>query len=350
MTGRKIGGALILILFGIPVLFGVIWAVGLVRASVSAEVLSDLPREIIADIPRTADEVFLAVQDAKYEGDPEVRAWFQAAAKTGTSPRELMEKTGILSWMEGELAESLRRMGRMLRGETPLREMSIDMRPLKQALLHPEMDKFLIGTLANLPPCDEQGLKAWLSIKDKSDIRRNLPACRPDLPLANDVLLLKKSRAVADIDDSVEIFSNVRSFPFQRFGVAKAVAIGSYFLFLIPALIIFLGVMIAAQSTSGRLTWSGASVLAGSLPVLILAFGLKTFTRWAFGGGGFAWGRAWASDLDRLVLDKLSWIPARVAEAFFSPVVWTAAVVALMGVVLLALAASARSREAKPQA
>ncbi len=61
MIARQIIGVLILVLIGIPILFGVTWAVGLVRASVSSEVLSDLPREIIADIPRTADEIFLVV-------------------------------------------------------------------------------------------------------------------------------------------------------------------------------------------------------------------------------------------------------------------------------------------------
>jgi len=349
MIARQILGALIIVLLGIPILFGVTWAVGLVRASVSSEVLSDLPREIIADIPRTADEIFLVVQDEKLVGDPDVRAWFRAAAKTGMSPRDLMDKTGMISWMQGELSDSLRQMGKMLRGETPIRTLYLDMRPLKRALNHPEMDRFLERTLANLPPCDEQGLKDWMTLASKKDEEKRLPACRPDLPLAKEVFFLKKSKAVAEIDDSVPIFDGVRPFPFHRFGIAKAVALGSYFLFLIPALIIFLGVMIAGRSRAGRLRWSGISVLAGSLPVLILAFGIKKFSLWALEGGGFSWHHPWTSDLGRLVLSKISWIPSRVIDAFFSPVIWVAAVVALMGVVLLALSASARSRETAPQ-
>ena len=43
MVIRKIIGLLIIILLGIPTLFGIIWAVGLTRAAVSSEILSDLP-------------------------------------------------------------------------------------------------------------------------------------------------------------------------------------------------------------------------------------------------------------------------------------------------------------------
>ena len=49
---RKSIGVLIIIFIGIPVLFGVIWAVGVTRAVISPEFLSDLPQEIIQKIPR----------------------------------------------------------------------------------------------------------------------------------------------------------------------------------------------------------------------------------------------------------------------------------------------------------
>jgi hypothetical protein len=194
MLIRKLIGVFLVVLIGIPVLFGVTWAVGLVRASLSTEFLVDLPQAIITDIPRSADDFFRAVQDEKLFADPQTRAWFQAAAKTGTSPKELLEKTGILAWMKGELTDSLHQMGEVLRGESPVRTISIDMRPLKAALRHPEMDLFLEATLANLPPCDEQGLKAW---QDRaSGLGGDLPACRPDAALAKVALFLARNRSV----------------------------------------------------------------------------------------------------------------------------------------------------------
>jgi hypothetical protein len=55
-AARKTIGALIIIIFGLPTLFAMIWAVGLIRATVSPEFMSDLPREIIAEVPLT-DEI-----------------------------------------------------------------------------------------------------------------------------------------------------------------------------------------------------------------------------------------------------------------------------------------------------
>jgi len=340
---RKFIGAFVVVLIGIPVLFGVTWAVGLVRASLSTEFLVDLPQAIITDIPRTADEIFRAVQDDKFIRDPDTRTWFQAAAKTGTSPKDLLEKTGILGWMKGELTDSLHQMGEVLRGESPVRTISIDMRPLKAALRHPEMDRFLEATLANLPPCDAQGLKAWQDRASGLSYRSELPACRPDAAIATDVLFREKNRSVDRIRDSEQIFEGVEPFPFHRFGFSRSITMLSYLLFLIPALIIFLGVVIANRTGSGRLRWSGISVLAGSLPVLLLAFGIKKFSLWAIHGGTLTWRSPWASDIEALLLDKLSWIPTRFFDALFTPVFNVAAFVAAMGLVLIALSYSARS-------
>ena len=44
---RKIIGVFIMLFFALPLLFGIIWAVGTTKAVVSPEFLSDMPREII---------------------------------------------------------------------------------------------------------------------------------------------------------------------------------------------------------------------------------------------------------------------------------------------------------------
>jgi hypothetical protein len=349
MTARKILGALLIALVGLPLLFGMIWAVGLVKASVSAEFLSDLPREIIDELPGKADEIFRAAQDENLVSNPEVRAWFRAAAQTGITPRELMEKTGLLGWLRGELSDSLNQVGEVLRGETPWRSISIDLKPLQNALLHPEMDRFLDETLKNLPACDEKGLEAWKEYGLWGGARRGLPACRPDDPLAKEVFREVRARTVRDMDEELRLFDNVRPFPFQRFGVSRAVTMLSYLLFFVPALVIFLGVLIAASSPSGRLRWSGASILAGSLPALVLALGIKSFSLWALEHGPLAWHPHWTTDLGDLVLDKLNWIPIRIIDQLFSPVVGVAAVVSVVGIVLVALSYSVRSQAATPQ-
>ncbi len=342
MTARKVIGVLIVIFIAIPVLFGVIWAVGMVRATTSADFLSDLPRDILAELPAAADAVFTAGQDEKFIDDPAARAWFQAAAKTGTSMRDLMKTTGITAWMEGELSASLKRFGDMLRGRAPLAAVTIDMRPLKKALLDPAMDAFLEGTAANLPPCDEANLQVWRDIASGLNPGRDLPGCSPDPALARQALLAARNRSLREMDDEVQILEGGVPEIFDRYGISRIVNGASYSLFVLPALFILIGVLIGAATPSGRWRWSGITILASSLPALILAFGVKKFAAWMIHGGIYHWHSPWASEVGRMVLDKLAWIPVRVMDSLFSPVVAVAAVVSVLGVVCLALASSAR--------
>jgi hypothetical protein len=347
---RKIIGLLLIIFFGLPTLFGIIWAVGMVRASVSPEFLTDLPRKIIADLPSVTDEIFRDAQNEENISDPNTRAWFRAAAQTGISPRELMEKTGLSMWMEGELSDSLRQIGMMLRGERRIRSIVINLRPLKEALLHPEVDRFLEETLNNLPPCDASGLEKWgeLAIRDYTHFR--LPACRPDLPLAKEVLASKRAEAVRDMDNEIEVFEGVHYFPFHSLGLSRMIGFFSYFLFLIPAAFIFLGAIIADSSPSGFLRWSGVSIMVGGIPALVLALMSKYVSLWALSAMPYSWHTDWSSELGDLVLDKLRWIPTRVVDQLFSPVIGVAAIVCVVGIVLLALSFSARGRAQKSQA
>ena len=342
-TARKIIGLLLIIFFGLPSLFGIIWAVGMIKASVSPEFLTDLPREIIAEAPDLADEIFRAAQDEEVIANNNTRAWFQAAAKTGISPKELMAKTGLLDWMEGELSDSLRQIGRVLRGERRPRSIVIDMRPLKEALLHPEVDRFLEETLNQLPPCDEAGERAWMDLEDWSHGHREIPACRPDFSLANEALYRERAEAVEDIDNEIEVFEDIHPFPLFPFGISGTITFFSYFLFLIPAAFIFIGAIIAASSPAGVLRWSGGSILAGGIPALLLALASKYLSLWAIRVLPYSWHEEWTSEFGDLVLDKLRWISMRIVDQLFSPVIGIALIVCVVGIVFIALSYSARS-------
>jgi hypothetical protein len=347
---RRFIGLILILFFGLPTLFGIIWAVGMIKASVSAEFLTDLPREIIADIPETADEIFREAQSEDYIGDSGTRAWFQAAAKTGISPRELMEKTGLLEWMEGELSDSLRQLGRVLRGERRPRQIDIDLRPLKDALLHPDVEAFLEKTLANLPPCDERGLQEWADFAASAGRHHELPACQPDPAVAKIALHEARARVVNDMDDDFQILEDFHGFTFLPLGLSRTITLLSYFLFLIPAAFIFLGALIAATSPASFCRWSGASILVGGVPALLLSLFAKYASLWAIQAAPYAsWRDRWASDLGDLVLDKLRWIPERIIDQLFSPVVWVALFVCLVGVVFIVVSFSVRDKASKPQ-
>ncbi|MGB8951160.1 MAG: hypothetical protein WCC06_00640 [Candidatus Aminicenantales bacterium] len=342
-TLRKIIGWLIVIILGLPLLFGIIWAVGLIKATVSPEFVSDLPREIISDVPRMMDDFFQAAQDEATITDPNTRLWLQAVSKTGLSPTELMEKTGLLSWMQDELSNSLKEIGQVLRGERKPQSIVINLRPLKNALLHPEVDRFLEETLRNLPPCDEEGQKQWQEFAAGYSHKDELPACRPDLEMAKDVLRNERMKAVHDIEDEIEVFENVHAFRFFPFSVARTITFFSYFLFLIPAAFIFLGVLIASSSPSSFFRWSGVSIFAGGLPALLLALASKYFSLWALKFTPMTWHEGWATELHELAFYKLRWIPIRIVDALFTPVIAVAGVVCLLGIVLFAISFSVRN-------
>jgi len=346
---RRFIGLILIVFFGLPTLFGIIWAVGMIKASVSAEFLTDLPRKIIADVPGTVDEIFREAQDEEYIGDSATRAWFQAAAKTGISPRELMEKTGLLQWMEGEVSDSLKQVGRILRGERRPRPIVIDLRPLKEALLHPELDLFLEKTLENLPPCDERGLKEWSDLATEGGRHHELPACRPDMTVAKAVLSEARARAVNDMDNEFEVLEDVHELPWLPLGLSRTVTFVSYFLFLIPAAFIFLGALIAASSPAGFCRWSGTSILVGGVPVLLLSLVVKYASLWAIQAAPFSWHDRWGTDLGDLVLDKVRWIPERIIDQLFSPVIWVALFVCLVGVVFIALSFTVREKVGKAE-
>ncbi len=330
---RKIIGLVIILFFGLPTLFGVIWVVGLTKATVSAEFLSDLPREIIEDVPDMAEEIFRDAQDEGALTDENLRAWFKAAADAGITPRQVMEETGLLDWLQEGLSASLAEVGEIFRGERRARSVVLDLRPLKEILMGDDFDRYMMRILDHLPPCDEGGQRKWRRIAEETGGRGELPACRPDEGVVSGVLAAKRAELVEEIDDEVEIIEDLPYFPY---GLSRTVTFLSSFLFLLPAFFIVIGSLIAASSPAGFFRWSGVSALAGGIPALLLALLVRSATLWGVGFVPYSFSDygAGSSELGNLVLERAGWIPATVLDHLFSPVVTVAAMVCVVGVVV----------------
>ncbi|MEI6614728.1 MAG: hypothetical protein WCL37_07505, partial [Chrysiogenales bacterium] len=277
---RTILGLLIMIFFAIPVLFGIIWAVGLTQAAVSSKMLSELPREIIAEIPDLVDGVLLAAKDENIQLDPETRTWLTAVAGAATTPKELLKETGLNDWLEKELSGSLRTVGDILNGKTEARNVWLDLRPLKQALNHPAVELYITQVMEKLPVCSAEQAKTWeLSIQDQGHYD-SLPPCRPEASLSTNAAASIRSSFTRDIPDKINFFKNAH-FPFHRVNIAKTVMSFTYLLFLIPALFIFFGALIAARCKSHFFRWSGAVTMIGSGLALALATLVKQIIPWS---------------------------------------------------------------------
>ena len=340
---RKIIALFIIILIGLPILFGVVWVVGLTKATVSSEFISELPQEIIREIPDIAEEIFEEGQDEKVIRDENTRAWFRAAAEAGVSPKQLMADTGLLDWLEYELSESLDEVGEILRGERRARPITLDLRPLKDILMRDEIDQHLMRVLENLPACDEEGERQWQQIGRWGLADRELPACRPDIEVAQEALMEWRMDVVSEMDNEVEIFEDIEFIPF---GMSRALTVLSSFLFVFPALFIFIGSLIAANSPASFFRWSGVSTFLGALPALLLAFFVKHISLWGLRIAPFYssdWD-AWSPELEELVFEKISWIPMRIIDQIFSPVVTVAAIVCVLGIILFAISLMVRNK------
>ncbi len=338
---RKIIAVLIIAFIGLPLLFGIIWVVGLTKATVSPEFISDLPREIIEDIPDMAEEIFRDAQDEKVIRDDNTRAWFQAAAEAGVTPRQVMSEIGLLDWLENELSDSLEEVGEVLRGERRARPISIDLRPLKNIFLKEEIEIYFLRILEYLPPCDEEGEDEWLRLSRRGIRHRELPACRPDPEIAREAITEWRMDAVDEMENEIEIFEDVRFFPF---GISRSITILSYSLFLIPAFFIIIGALIAARSPASFFRWSGISTFLGALPVLLLSLLVKHASLWGLDFVPYYHSDSWSSELHSLILEKTNWIPMRIIDQLFSPVISVAAIVCVIGIVLFAISLIVRGR------
>ena len=331
---RKILAFFVIILFGFPILFGVIWAVGLTKAAVSPEFVSELPQEIIAEVPKLTDDLFREAQDEHIIRDDNTRAWFQAAAETGISPRELMVEIGLMAWMEDELSRGLEELGDVLRGRRRPRDIKISLLPLQDALRHEAIDHYIAAVLEKLPPCDAQGLEDWAEAIDRDLHWWELPACRPDVPFAMNILREERLEAIEDMDDEINIMENAEG---PRIPFSQMITAFSYGLFFIPGVILLIAAFIAATSPGGFFRWLGMSTLLCSLLPLLLALLVRSTTSLALKFYPYAMWESGASELEELILDKIIWIPHEILHHLFTPVIAIAGSLCILGIVIFAV-------------
>jgi hypothetical protein len=337
---RKVIGVLMILFIGIPTLLAMIWAVGVTRAAVSPEVLSELPQEIIAKVPDLLDEVLKSSTEDSYFGDDETRTWVRAMAKVDTTPKQLLEKIGIMNWLETELSQRLGDIGKMLRGEIRTRRIVINLRPLKSALLHQDIDDYLLKVMENLPKCSQEQEAEWM----EATLRRgrvDLPPCLPVEPVkAVEILRMELEKDIQQIPNEWDIFK-VDDFdsPFflreRGIDILKIVASFSFLLFLVPAFFIGLASLIGASSGSGILKWMGVSTLIGGGIAFLLSRFTGEIARW-----GINWGYYDANidfPIGEVLYDKTGDLATLVIDTFFSKINAVAGTVCIVGIVLIAL-------------
>ncbi len=342
MSGfRKFMGIFIIVFIGIPVLIGMIWAVGLTRAVVSSEFLSDLPKEIITKIPAIMDETLAAVDQEGVIEDENTRIWLRAMADVNTTPREMLEKIGVMNWLKIELTSSLDSIGKILRGEMRPQPVLLNMRPLKAALVHKDLDAYMLQVIKKLPPCTESDVQKWADAVLQGKYEQDLPPCQPPDPeKALEIVRQKWEKEVSEIPDTVNMF-NVRSKHFfndSGLDIARLVISVTYLLFLIPAIIIGLASLIGASSGAGVVRWMGYATLIGGG----LTYGLSRFSvqmmQYGMGFGPTGYSEFhFHFPLKEVLFDKSGELALQVVNHLLTSVNRVSGIVCLMGIILIAL-------------
>jgi hypothetical protein len=347
---RKTIALLVIIFIGIPTLMAVIWAVGITRAVVSPEFLSDLPREIINKVPDMLDEALEEVDREYVITDERTRAWVRAFASANTSPKELLEEIGVMAWLENELSRSIEDIGKIFRGEMRPRTIMLDLRPLKSALKHEKIDQYLAEVLNKLPSCSDEQMREWIAEVDDLDGLEELPPCRPqDLAAALKILRSNWIHEVEDIPNEVEMLKVEGRWHFRDSGadIIRLVLSLTFFLFFLPAVILAVAALIAVSSGSGILRWIGVSTLVGGILTLILSKFAGRFLEWGIGAFPFSYSYTDIPPAAEIFIEKTSDIYLGVVDHLFSGVNMVCGVVCIVGIVLIALS-YAVVREAKP--
>ncbi len=333
---RKIIGVIIMVFFALPILFGVIWAVGVTRAVVSREFLSDMPREIIAEVPGLIDETFKAAQDEDFIDNENARAWLKAINEAATSPKDLMKEIGLLDWLQNELSVSLDSLGKILRGEMRAQQITLNMKPLKQAFRHKAVDQYVTGLLQKFPPCGLDQVRNWQEKDRDDDLFASLPACQPDPLIVSEALENWRSDIDSEIPDSVTMLENDRYLR-RGFNSARLIISLTYLLFLIPAAIIAVGALIGGTSRRGFLQWSGVTTIIGGIIPLGMALFAKKIIPVALNWIDLDYSHEVSIRFQELMIDRVGGLVNIVTDRLFSPVIAVAGVVCIIGLILYAL-------------
>lgn len=339
---RKFFGFLILALIAIPVLFVTIIAVGVTNAVVTPEVLSELPQEIIAELPSTIDQLYSALKEEEYISDKRTRVLVNAMKKIDKTPKQLMEEVGIFFWLKGELGESLKQFGEVLRGERPPEPIQLNMSSLKKALTHNSVTQYFKSIIKELPECDDMDIDEWKNSIFRSDRYNDFdfesfPFCKPaNLEINDELIKVFQLRAIEDIPDKVDLLERERYFP-RSINITKTVSTVTYALFILPIILIGLGSLVGATSKAGFFRWSGISTMAGGLSAYGLASLLENLIPMSKFGMKFEHTEIISKNFNELIFSKTADLTDIFLDKLFTPPSQLGGTVAVIGLIIFAI-------------
>lgn len=334
---RKILGFFIAVIVGVPILFGTIVAIGITNAAISPEFLSEMPEELIEKLPATLDQLYTETKSEDFIDGKEYSYWLDAMKKVDRSPSEIIEKSGMMDWIKGELTSDLKQLGEVLRGDLPPENIIMDMTLLKKSILSPYVSSYIQEVILKLPECSESSTEKWKQLIFSSD-SEFFPKCRPrGLEITPEIVMQIQQRIIEDIPMKVTILEGSEYFP-RNINIPKFISTATYFLFIFPLIFILLGSLIAAKNTGSFLRWSGISVMIGGISAY--AFGnllnniIPISNRL---GPNFNFTNHFSSHYSNILSGKIVEFSDVILKQLFNPVSHLGGIIAIIGLIVFSL-------------
>jgi len=227
------------------------------------------------------------------------------------------------------------------------RQITLDMRPLKEALKHKAIDQYIMNLLKKFPPCDLDQVEDWQGSGWDDELFDSLPACQPDPFIVSEALQEWREDIDYDIPDEVDIFEGARYLP-RGLTTARTVVSLTYLLFLIPAAFIAIGALIGASSKQGFLQWIGVTTIIGGIIPLGMAIFAKKIVPLSMHWIPYDYSQEVSIQFQDMVLDKVGGLMSVAFDQLFSPVIAVAGTVCIVGIILYALSFAVSQDSAEP--
>ena len=336
---RKVVGGLFLFLIAAPVLGAVIWAAGIAHGVLGEGFLEEVPREVIRQLPEVVEESFEAAKQPGAIQDPDAAAWVAAAAAADMTPSEVLDKSGIYAWLEGEVDGTITDVHRSLRGEIDPREVTLDLRPLKTALTSSPMRTWVKDVLGQLPACDAAGLERWGLANQRMGTKKLLPPCNPGVQLGT-VPIQTVVDGLVEFPDQVAPMKGHK--PPRGLNVLQTTERFLWVMFIAPLILLVLGAAIASTEAGGFLRWLGIGTLFGSFGALMGAWTTQGVVTAALAVDPSHWTTPkdtpfWTGEASHALARRIADLTSMLIDQLFEPVVMTAWIVAAVGAVLVGL-------------
>jgi hypothetical protein len=328
---RKLIGLFIILFIVLPLMFGIIWTVGITKAAVSPDMVQKVPQMIISEVP---DIIENSIERFKLNdiNNKDSRRIIKAIKESGVSVDEFFDKSGLSKWLNTELSDSFYKIGEILKGNLSPEIIYLNMKPLKEALTADWTMNYIKRVFENLPVCNDEEMNEWENIIRGSDLKSDFPVCRYlDSNSVSSLIKRNIKNDMRDIPDKVEIFNPGDDFPIGL-NISRLTISLSYILFLFPFLLLFLGSFIADSTKTGFLRWSGYSTLASGIIPLTTGYLLKDIIKIT---NNFFNVSVIKNGFDRIFYEDISFLTSKILDYLFTPVIKLSAVIVLIGVVII---------------